>query len=105
MIGKELLEFIEIENKRLNEHFHKDDSKKEVALLRLAKLTEEVGEVSDELLKSFYYARKHKLEKGNNLDIEIADVIIVTLLLAKNMNVDIDKALREKIKNIEAREY
>ena len=74
-------------------------------MLRLAKLTEEVGEVSDELLKSFSYARKHKLEKENNLKNEIADVIIVTLLLAKNMNIDIDNALREKIKKIEARGY
>ena len=49
--------------------------------------------------------RKQKLDNHNkdNLSGEFADVIITTLLLAKAMNVDIEKALERKIEKVSKR--
>lgn len=49
--------------------------------------------------------RKQKLDNHNkdNLSEEFADVIITTLLLAKAMNVDIEKALERKIEKVNKR--
>ena len=41
--------------------------------------------------------------KKENLPDEFADVLITTLLLAQEMNVDIEKALEDKIKKIDKR--
>ncbi len=49
--------------------------------------------------------RKQKLKNldKENLHGEFADVIITTLLLAKAMNIDIEKALEKKIEKINKR--
>ncbi len=103
---KELLEFIDLENRRLIEEFGKNYStKKEVILTRTVKLTEELGELCDEVLASGGYQRQEKLDKrsSDNLSYEFADVIICTLLLAKSMDIDIKEALVKKIEKINKR--
>lgn len=49
--------------------------------------------------------RKQKFDKfdKDNLLEEFADVIMTTLLLAKSMNIDIEKALEKKIEKINKR--
>lgn len=103
---RELLEFIDLENQRLIERFGKNSSnQKERILARTVKLTEELGELSNEVLAFNGDQRKEKLDHHdkNNLQHEFADVIITTLLLAKSMNVDVKKALVKKIKKINKR--
>ena len=102
---KELLEFIDLENKRLIERFGKNSSQQERILARTVKLTEELGELCNEVLAFNGDQRQEKLDKHNknNLPNEFADVIITTLLLAKSMNVDIREALKNKIKKINKR--
>lgn len=102
---KELGKFIRKEDKRLRESYgnYKDEEKR--ILVRTVKLTEELGELCDEVLSYVSLQRKDKLDKHdvNNLPGEFADVVITTLLLAEVMNVDIEKALKDKIKKINKR--
>jgi NTP pyrophosphatase (non-canonical NTP hydrolase) len=102
---KELKKFIKKEDRRLRESYgsYKDEEKR--ILARTVKLTEELGELCDEVLSHVSLQRKVKLDKhdANNLPGEFADVVITTLLLAEVMKVDIEKALKMKIKKINAR--
>lgn len=103
---KELLKFIDLEDQRLKDRFAKNlPTKRERVLARTVKLAEELGELCSEVLASSGNQRKEKLDKcdKNNLPNEFADVIITTLLLAKSMDVDIPKALDDKIKKINKR--
>jgi len=98
---KELKEFAEKDNKRLKKR--NQTSEKESILTNAIKLGEEVGEVNDEILKYFGYQRKEKLEKKNELSHEIADVIIVASVLAESLGIDIEKALKDKMKKVDER--
>ena len=100
---KELLEFIEIENKRINDLFKID--KEKMVLAQTVKLSEEVGELSSEVLAHNSLQRFKKLENHDKSNIhgEFADVIFTTLILAKTMDVDIEKALKNKIEKINKR--
>lgn len=102
---EDLKKFIKKEDQRLRKYYgdYKDEEKR--ILARTVKLTEELGELCDEVLSCNSMQRKDKLAKHeeNNLSEEFADVLITTLLLAEAMEVDIGKALREKIKKINKR--
>ena len=101
---KELQKFIKKEDKRLRKKFPKEDEEKRI-LARMVKVTEEVGELADEVLGYNSMQRKEKLDKHkkDNLSDEFADVVITTFLLAEIMKVDIEKALEHKIKKIDKR--
>lgn len=101
---KKLLEFVE----RVSEQLAKGNpgsTQTERVFARMVKLTEEVGELADEVLASQGDQRKEKLEGKNeeSLGNEVADVLITTLVLAASLNVDVPKALVKKIAKIEAR--
>lgn len=100
----ELLQFINLENERLNSRFPTLQGRERI-LARAVKLNEEVGELCSEVLASSGDQRKEKLANHNahTLQAEFADVVITTLLLAKSMNVDVPKALEEKIEEINKR--
>ncbi len=103
---KDLNNFIKKEDQRLRKHFgYKDEEK--LILARTVKLTEELGELCDEVLSYNSLQRKEKLDKHdiNNLSEEFADVLITTLLLAEIMDVDFEKALEGKIEKINKRIY
>ena len=74
-------------------------------LARTVKLSEELGELSNEVLMRHDNQRKEKLKNHNmnNLPEEFADVIITTFLLAKAMGVDIEKGLERKVEKINKR--
>ncbi len=80
---------------------------RESVLARMVKLTEEVGELADEVLSSQGDQRTEKLaEKGDDaLGNEVADVIITVLLLAAALKVDVPSALMKKIEKIRTRVY
>lgn len=100
---EDLLKFIEIEEKRLEKYHGKySDPEKEVFACTL-KLSEEQGELCDAVLSYYSLQRKSKKYKKDYLENEFADVIIATLFLAKQMNIDIKKALTNKIKKINRR--
>lgn len=102
---KELLKFIEIEHERLKKYYGGYDDQEKRILARTVKLTEELGELCNGVLAHNSLQRKQKLDNYDkeNLPEEFADVIISTLLLAKAMNVDIEKALEKKTEKINKR--
>ena len=104
MQSKEIKKFIDREDKRLIKRFSNLDSEKNV-LARTVKMVEEVGELCEEVLSHNLLQRRKKLDKHNkdNIQGEFADVVFTTLLLAKSMKVDIDKALSNKMKEIDER--
>ncbi len=80
----------------------KKQTKKDRIFARTIKLGEEYGELCDQVLASVGDQRKTKLAKGKTHDLEdeFADVLIVTFMLAKAMNVDIMRALDHKVQKI-----
>ncbi len=102
---KKLLKFIEQEDKRLITYYGGALDNKKRILARTVKLTEELGELCNEVLFSLSLQRKGKVDThdAKNLPEEFADVLITALLLAKTMNVDIPGALQAKMKKIEKR--
>ncbi|TSC60356.1 MAG: Uncharacterized protein LiPW15_234 [Parcubacteria group bacterium LiPW_15] len=102
---KELNKFIKLENGRLREAFGEFADEDKHILERTVKLTEELGELCDEVLGHCSFQRKSKPNTydSDNLPGEVADVLITTLLLADTMNVDVEKALEMKIEKINKR--
>jgi NTP pyrophosphatase (non-canonical NTP hydrolase) len=98
---KDLQKFAKEESERLKKRMGYGD--KEFILTNAIKLGEELGEVNEEVLKYFKYARKEKMVKENELAHEIADVLIVSTILAESLGIDIEGALKEKIKIAEER--
>jgi NTP pyrophosphatase (non-canonical NTP hydrolase) len=104
----ELTDFAKNEHKRLVTHYEVKSNPK-TKYTMFAKMVEEVGELSEAILTHDNLQRKDKLEKAKieltELEGEFADVILTTMILAQELNVDMDKALTEKIKKIKARKY
>lgn len=71
-------------------------------LLKTVKLTEEVGELSNDILSVLSLQRKSKLEAFNkaNLYEEFADVVLGAISLANTMRVNMDRAVRDKLKKV-----
>lgn len=101
---KELLGFIEKQDKVLIKHFGSSNLKQRI-LSRTVKLAEEFGELCNEVLALNGDQRQEKLDNTNkeNLSYDFADVIITACLLAKSVDVDIEKALEIKILKIKRR--
>ena len=103
---KNLLKWVKKENKRLEKDHgrYQLDQDKQIFACAI-KLGEEFGELCQEVLFHSSLQRKSKMDKfkKENLSEEFADVLISTLLLAQEMNVDIEKALENKIKKIDKR--
>ena len=100
-----LSKWIKKENGRLEkDHGRYSDQDKQIFACAI-KLGEEFGELCQEVLFHSSLQRKNKMDKfkKENLSEEFADVIICTMLLAQEMNIDIEKALEDKIKKIDKR--
>ena len=102
---KELLQFIDKQDKKLIRSYEGANDKEKRVLARSVKLAEEVGELCSEALSFNGDQRQKKLDSHNtdSLANEVADVLITTLLLAKTMDVDIPTALKNKIEKINKR--
>lgn len=101
----DVLQFIDVEDKRLRDKYGNYPDEEKRILARTVKMTEEVGELCSEILSYCSLQRKEKLDNHStkNLADEFADVMFTTLLLAKTTNVDIKSAMQEKINKINAR--
>jgi NTP pyrophosphatase (non-canonical NTP hydrolase) len=97
--------FIAEEEKRLKARYGVDAPGTEWYLAHFVKLSEEVGELAEQVLAAQSLQRTEKnLPKSNEaLADEVADVIICTMMIAYDMNVDVPAALKHKIAKIEAR--
>lgn len=74
-------------------------------LSQMIKLTEELGELGNEVLAFNNYQREEKMAKHNTetLESEFADVLFSLLVLARNMDIDMEKAVNQKMKKIKER--
>ena len=97
--------FIDAERRRLHERYGQYSDKEKETFAMAVKCTEEVGELCEQVL--FWAALQGKHKKGTfkkeNLEDEFADVLFATLVLARQMDVDILAAAAKKAKKIEAR--
>lgn len=103
-ITKDFLEYIDtFDNEVMTMFTH--FSEKEMLLSRMTKLTEETGELANEVLASIGYQRSEKLKNHSKetLEGEFSDVFVTALLLAKAANIDINKALENKIEKLNNR--
>ena len=80
--------------------------KEKEVLYRTVKLNEEVGELCNDILAVLALQRKAKLKlfDKRNLYAEFADVLITTMQLANAMGVNLDRAVKDKLKKIRTRE-
>jgi NTP pyrophosphatase (non-canonical NTP hydrolase) len=103
MISPELHEFISKQHVSLLKRF--DGDKNNLTFPFMVKISEEVGELSEEILRTNGFQRTEKLAQidPSAVEKELADVILATLILAKHLNVDIDGALSKKINYISER--
>jgi len=102
----ELIDAINKIDLQLNEYYKglQIDREKRI-LARTVKLNEEVGELCEQVLSYNSMQRKVKVDTHNkeSLADELADVVITTFLLAKAMDMDMNKALDKKIDKIKKR--
>lgn len=75
------------------------NNKREHILARVAKMVEEFGELSDAILTRMDLQRSEKKEKEHSLDVEreFADVLGTLILLGIELDIDMEKAIKEKI--------
>jgi len=106
MERKELNIFIKEQAQRLKDYYAELNlDEQNIILAGTVKLTEELGELCQEILAHQSIQRKEKLHSyaKENLEAEFADVIITPLILAEWMGIDIEKALEKKIEKIKKR--
>lgn len=74
-------------------------------LVQTVKLNEEVGELCNEILGTLKLQRraKQKIFDKRNIYGEFADVIISTIVLAQTIEVDLERALNDKLDKIETK--
>ena len=70
--------------------------------LRYIDLTTEVGELGKELLKGSDYGKK-KLEKTDNLELEMGDVLFSFICIANSLNIDLEMTLVSAMKKYQKR--
>jgi len=103
---KELHDFVKSEDYRLRD-LYPDQTLKEGILSRMCKLTEEVGELSEQVLKSLAMQRKEKMinVRKEDLEDELVDVLITAFLLSEILEVNIETAIKNKVEKIKKRNY
>lgn len=102
MLNAELLKFIREEYAHLsslNDEAYNQDIEKRAYALNV-KLSEEVGELSEALLARFSNQSKRKNGQDFSLEDEIADTLIVLLIMCEHLGIDPDAALSAKINRI-----
>lgn len=85
--------------------FLRSKNKTERIFSQTLKISEEVGELSSEILWTLWFVRQEKLHKytQESLMDEFADVVLATLRLARFMDIDIALALKNKMEKIKNR--
>lgn len=99
---KELQRQLRAREQQLRIKFVSLTKKEKDILLKTVKLSEEVGELSNDILSVLSLQRKSKLDAFDktNLYEEFADVVLGVFALANTMRVDMDRAVNDKLKKI-----
>ena len=97
-----MIEKINATLQKLNTYFHSTNpemTERERLFSRIVKLNEEVGELCEAVL-SENDSNQRKKERVTNVDAELADVLICTLLLAQDREKDIWNEVDMKLQKI-----
>ncbi len=94
---KKLKEKIKILNDFTNKS-HKNRTDTERKLLKVSKITEELWEFYNEFLISLNFTREWKTWDRKTLEKELADVILASLVVAEDLEIDIISVMEEKMK-------
>ena len=105
------MDFHELENKvkeittKTQPDFRLKSQKDQEILAKTVKLSEEVGELCNDVLGILKLQRKSKLDKfdKDNIYQEFADVVISVMSLASSAGVDLERAIKDKLLKIEKR--
>lgn len=99
MTIKELVEQYQEISKFLNTRWPLKN-KEHRTFARTMKIMEELGELSDEILTSMNLQRNTKIAKFSHLNVEdeFADVLGSLVLLGIELEIDIEKVMKKKIK-------
>lgn len=102
---KELLEFIDRTLDKWRYPSSEEYSMKERTFAQMIKISEETGELSEQLLWKFGWQRLNKKDKisDEKLENEIADVILATIRLWRLLDLDLEKVLAKKIEILKER--
>jgi NTP pyrophosphatase (non-canonical NTP hydrolase) len=73
-------------------------------LVNLARLTEEVGELAREMNHSFGPKTKKADEPAGEIALELGDVLFVLVVLANQMEIDLDEAVRRTLEKYRVRD-
>ncbi|HET6231247.1 MAG TPA: nucleotide pyrophosphohydrolase [Longimicrobiaceae bacterium] len=73
-------------------------------LVNLARLTEEVGELARELNHRYGPKKKKADEPDGDVALELADVLFVVIVLANQMEIDLEEAVRRTLTKYEVRD-
>jgi len=104
---KEILKFIDEEDKKIKQMRKSKIDDRTRILGRTIKIMEELGELSNEVLAHSAFQRKEKLKnyKKEHLEEEFADVIFSTLMLAKTLNVNVEEVIKKRMEKLRKRKY
>ena len=73
-------------------------------LVNLARLTEEVGELARELNHRFGPKTKKPDEPAGDVALELGDIVFVCVVLANQMEIDLDEALARTLAKYQVRD-
>ncbi len=107
MTIEQLTEFIDwtLYSKSWQWSYQRDDDHKVRVLSQALKISEEVWELSSEILWYLHLVRKEKQDNYSQetLESELADVIISTCRLARYLDINIDQLLTNRIEKLKDR--
>jgi NTP pyrophosphatase (non-canonical NTP hydrolase) len=102
----DFLQFIKWENSRLCGRDDLSTDCRAQVLTGVTKLMEENGELASEILINLGLVRKEKLhDNKDELAKEFADVALVLWMLADRMDIDMAKAIQDKMEIVRNRKY
>ncbi|OGV92179.1 hypothetical protein A3B57_03730 [Microgenomates group bacterium RIFCSPLOWO2_01_FULL_47_10] len=104
MTIEELIVELKKINQRLLEGYDLDDRRVRI-LARTTKISEEVGELANELLADLELQRKDKMQyfKSENIAKELVDVLFTALILGITLDIDLEKAIKDRLNDINNR--
>lgn len=91
---------------KVHNYFMKSSPDPEKELLyRHLKLSEEFGELSNDVMAYLWHQRQEKLDSfdKSNLWHEVVDVVIAALIVGKMTNIDLKQSFEDKIQKITQR--
>ena len=104
-LSQEFLQWVVQQNAKLEKLDRLGAAEREQIFWQVAKLTEETGELAEAVMamEGLQRAEKTPPDTKDAAALEVADVIITTLLLANRLGVDVNNALERKIEKIDRR--